>query len=81
MNLFLTQAGVTRIVIPTVDRDDCLSALKALSNAHAVPLVRMLTRAARFSRWVDMSSKEKAFAHLKQSNALERSDAAKLVLD
>jgi Fic/DOC family len=78
-NLFLTQAGLTRIIIPTVYRDDYISALKALSsNAHPIPLVRMLARVARFSRWVDMSSKSNAFAALKQSNALERPDAAKL---
>jgi fido (protein-threonine AMPylation protein) len=79
MNLFLTTSGLTRIIIPTVYSDDYLSALKAISsNAHPVPLVRMLARAARFSRWTDMSSKSNAFAALKQSNALERPDVAKL---
>ncbi|MGH8310230.1 MAG: Fic family protein, partial [Steroidobacteraceae bacterium] len=82
MNLFLTHAGLTRIVIPTVYRDDYISALKAMSGtAHPVPLVRMLARAARFSRWVDMSSKATAFAALKQSKALERPEAAKLSFD
>lgn len=82
MNLFLTQAGLARIIIPTVFRDDYISALKALSsNAHPTPLVRMLTRAARFSRWLDLSSKERAFASLKQSHALERPAAAKLTFD
>ena len=41
----------------------------------------MLARAARFSRWLDMRSKESAFAALKQSNALEQPAAAKLVFD
>lgn len=82
MNLFLTQAGLTRIIIPTVYRDDYIPALKAMSsNAHAVPLVRMLARAARFSRWVDMSSKANAFAALKRSNALEHAEVAKLSFD
>ena len=82
MNLYLTQAGLTRIIIPTVYRDDYISALKAMSsNAHPIPLVRMLARAARFSRWVDMSSKSNAFAALKRSNALERPEAAKLSFD
>jgi hypothetical protein len=82
MNLFLTQAGLTRIIIQTVYRDDYIPALKAMSsNAHPVPLVRMLARAARFSRWVDMSSKASAFAALRQSNALERPEAAKLSFD
>jgi hypothetical protein len=82
MNLFLSEAGLTRIIIPTVYRDDYISALKAMSsNAHPVPLVRMLARAARFSRWLDMSSKVKAFEALKNSNALERPEAAKLSFD
>jgi hypothetical protein len=82
MNLFLTQAGLTRIIIPTVYRDDYISALKAMSsNAHPVPLVRMLARAARFSRWVDMSSKSIAFAALKHSHALDRPNMAKLSFD
>ncbi len=50
-------------------------------HPHPVPLVRMLTRAACFSRWLDMRSKESAFAALKQSNALEQPAAAKLVFD
>jgi hypothetical protein len=79
MNLFLSQSGLTRIIIPTVYRDDYNSALKAMSsNAHPVPLVRMLARAARYSRCIDMSSKENAFGALKKSNALERPEAAKL---
>lgn len=82
MNLFLTQAGLTRIIIPTVYRDDYISALKAMSiNAHPVPMARMLARAARFSEWVDMSSKENSFAALKRSNALERAETAKLSFD
>jgi hypothetical protein len=82
MNLFLSQASLTRIIIPTVYRDDYISALKAMSsNAYPVPLIRMLARAARFSRWIDMSSKSNAFAALRRSNALERPDAAKLALD
>jgi Fic/DOC family len=82
MNLFLTQARLTRIIIPTVYRDDYISALKAMSsNAYPVPLMRMLGRAARFSRWIDMSSKSNAFAALRHSNALERPNAAKLSFD
>jgi fido (protein-threonine AMPylation protein) len=73
MNLFLTEAGLTRIIIPTVYRDDYISALKAMSsNAHSVPLVRMLARAARFSRWVDTRSKANAFADLNRSHAWDQ---------
>lgn len=71
MNLFLTEAGLTRIIVPTVYRDDYISALKAMSvNSLPIPLVRMLGRAARFSRWVNMTSKTTAFADLKRSNAM-----------
>ncbi|MGH8209831.1 MAG: Fic family protein, partial [Steroidobacteraceae bacterium] len=81
-NLFLTQAGLTRIIVPTVFRDDYITALKAPSvNSLPVPLRRMLVRAARFSRWLDMSSKDSAFSALKKSHALERPEAAKLTFD
>jgi Fic/DOC family len=82
MNHFLTQAGLTRIIVPTVFRDDYISALKALSsNAHPVPLVRMLSRAARFSRWLDMTSMTNCFAALTQSNAMQRPEDAQLTFD
>jgi Fic/DOC family len=82
LNHFLTHAGLTRIIVPTVFRDDYISALKALStNAHPVPLTRMLGRAARFSRWLNMRSKESSFLALKQSKALERPEIAKLSFD
>jgi hypothetical protein len=82
MNQFPTQAGLTRIIIPTVYRDDYVSALKAMSsNSLATPIVRMLSRAARFSRWVDMTSKASAFADLKRSNSLGRPETNKLSFD
>ena len=82
MNLFLTEAGLTRIIVPTVYRDDYISALKAMSiNSLPIPLVRMLDRAARFSRWVNMTSKTNAFADLKRSNAMGRPETDKLVFD
>jgi Fic/DOC family len=82
MNQFLTQAGLTRIIIPTVYRDDYISALKAMSsNSFPQPLARMLARASRFSRWVNMTSKESAFTDLKRSNALGRPETDKLKFD
>jgi hypothetical protein len=82
MNLFLTEAGLTRIIIPTVYRDDYISALKAMSiNSLPTPLVRMLGRAARFSRWLNLTSKATAFADLRRSNAMGRPETDKLVFD
>jgi Fic/DOC family protein len=80
MNLFLTEAGLTRIIVPTVYRDDYISALKAISiNSLPTPTIRMLGRAARFSRWLNMTSKASAFAALKRSNAMGRPETDKLV--
>lgn len=71
MNHFLTNAGLTRIIVPTVYRDDYITSLKAMTNGHPEPMPRMLSYAARFSRWLDMSSKEVCFAALEASNAMK----------
>jgi hypothetical protein len=80
MNCALSQAGLTRIIIPTVYRDDYLSALRALSlrDGRPAPLVRMLARAARFSRGVDFHSQATCFESLREANALMLPDDAKL---
>lgn len=80
MNHFLSNAGLTRIIIPTIYRGDYLSALPAMSGGHPVPLPRMLGFAAGFSRWLDVSSKEGAFAALARSNAMEE-DARRFRLE
>jgi fido (protein-threonine AMPylation protein) len=71
MNHFLTNAGLTRIIIPTIYRDDYLTALKAMTNGHPEPMPRMLSYAARFSRWLDMSAKDPCFAALEGSHAMQ----------
>jgi hypothetical protein len=81
MNLILSQSGLTRIVIPTVFREDYVLALKALSNGgHAEPYVRMLTTAARFSALLDYTTPDGVLAQLDKSNAKKEPDAAKLNL-
>jgi fido (protein-threonine AMPylation protein) len=81
MNLFLTEAGLTRIIILTVYRDDFVSALKAMSTNSLPPLVRMLGRAARFSRWVNMTSNATASTGLRRSNAMGRPETDKLMTE
>jgi hypothetical protein len=71
MNHFLTNANLTRIIIPTIYRDDYLTSLKAMTNGHAAPMPRMLSFASRFSRWLDMSSKDRCFTALERSNAMQ----------
>jgi len=74
MNHFLTNAGLTRIVIPTIYRDDYISALKAMTHGNPAPLPRMLNYAGRFSRWIDFSSKERCFHMLERSNAMKEDE-------
>jgi len=79
MNLALSGEARTRIIVPTVYREDYLLALKALSrNSEPEPYVRMLTRAAEFSRWLDYSSQTRLFRQLSESNALVQPAAARL---
>jgi len=82
MNQFMTCAGLTRVIIPTVFRDDYLTALNAMSsNAYPMPLMRMFTRAARFSRWLDMSSTANCFAALTRAHAMAKPNEARLTFD
>lgn len=82
LNLFLSAAGLTRIIIPTAFRDGYISALKAMSgNGYPVPLVRMSARAARFSRWLDMRSRDAAFTALQKASALGEPTVARLSFD
>ena len=72
MNQILSAAGLTRIIIPTVFREDYTLSLKALSNnANAEPYARMLTKAARFSSLLNDSSQALLFKQLEVSNALK----------
>lgn len=71
MNQALTEQGLTRIIVPTVFRDDYLTALRALSQSgDPKPYVRMLSRAAQFSRWLDFSSYEACSRDLTKSKAM-----------
>ncbi len=80
MNLALSEAGLTRIIVPTAFRIDYIGALKALSGAdhNVVPYEHMLQRAARFSRWLDYRSQPVCFKQLRDSHALEDTEEARL---
>jgi len=81
MNLILSEAGLSRIVIPTVFREDYILALKALTNdGYAEPYVRMLTRSAQFSWALDYGIQEHVLEQLERSNAKKESQEAKLNL-
>jgi len=75
MNAELTAAGQTKIIIPTVFREDYLGALRQLTRRHEPDtFIRMLQRAQRFSATItgeDMDAMQRA---LEASNAFREGD-------
>ena len=70
MNAELAAGGEERIVIPTVYRDDYLTALRALSTgARPGPLIEALEHAQRWTAAVDWGSVEAARRELERCNA------------
>ena len=70
MNAELVAAGETRIVVPTVYRNNYLMALKALSqNGITGAVVRMLDFAQRYTAAVDFAELKRARFVLEQTNA------------
>jgi Fic family protein len=70
MNAELVAAGEQRIIIPTIYRDNYLSALKALSNRNsAEPIIRTLDFAQRFTQGINWTDFHRAEADLKSAHA------------
>jgi hypothetical protein len=79
MNAELVKANQTRIIIPTVYRDDYLGALRRLTrNDDPAVYIRMLQRAQEFSTTLITNDMEELENHLTQSNAFKEHDEAKL---
>ena len=79
MNAELVKANQTRIIIPTVYRDDYLGALRRLSrNDDPKVYIRMLQRAQEFSATLIANNMEDLENHLTLSNAFKEHDEAKL---
>jgi Fic/DOC family len=79
MNAELVKANQTRIIIPTVYRDDYLGALRRLTrNDDPAVYIRMLQRAQEFSATLIANDMEALEYHLTQSNAFKEHDEAKL---
>ena len=77
MNAELVATGETRIVIPTVYRNNYLMALRAMSqNALAGALLRALEFAQRYTAAVDFSSVEAARAILDRTHAFADANEA-----
>ena len=79
MNAEFVAAGLRRIIIPTVFRDDYLGALRAHSRrGDPTAYLRMIDRAARFSASIDFSDFASARRALEAANAFKDPGEARL---
>ncbi len=79
MNAELVGAGQARIIIPTVFRNNYLSALKALTHqAKPDALIRVLDFAQKYTSLIDWSDIKKAQKTLLETYAFEDSNLAEL---
>ncbi len=80
MNAELVAADEARIIIPTVFRNNYLSALKALTHqARPDALIRVLDFAQKYTSLIDWSDFKKAHAMLLATHAFEDSTTAELI--
>lgn len=75
MNAELTAAGQTKIIIPTVYREDYLGALRQLTRRNQPDtFIRMLQRAHKFSATITGQDMEAMQQVLEASNAFREGD-------
>lgn len=81
MNAEMVSDSQSRIIVPTVYRDDYLLTLRRLTReGDADPYVRMLARAARFSATINFSNLNTAEQQLEASNAFKSPIEGKLII-
>jgi len=79
MNVELSSKGLSKIIIPTVYREDYTGALRKLSRQHiASPYVRMLAKAYEFSATLTQNDLDKMEQHLESSQAFNEPTEGKL---
>lgn len=77
MNAYLTQAGLARIMIPLVFRNEYLTALRAMSvNSNPRPLIRALDHLQQWAVWIEWSDAVAVSDGLARSHALITPDQA-----
>lgn len=80
MNAELVNARQSKLLIPTVYRDDYILNLKKLTKREQTQgFIKMMDRAHAFSHWLEPTDFASMRAQLKNSNAFEDSDSAVLV--
>lgn len=81
MNAELSSKGVSKIIIPTVYREDYMGALRKLTRQHdPTAYIRMLLRSFEFSSYVYGEDQTTIENHLIRSNAFQEPEVAKLII-
>lgn len=79
MNAELVNQGYSKMIVPTVYREDYILNIKKLTRTwEPNGYIKMLNRAYAFSHWLEPSEPSKIREQLVQSNAFEDSDVAVL---
>ncbi len=80
MNAELVAAQEARMIIPTIFRNNYLSALKSLThNGQAEPLIRSLDFAQKYTSRIDWSTMKKAQKMLTETHAFDDPNQAELL--
>lgn len=80
LNAELTHAGLSRVIIPTVLRDDYILALKGLTNnALTAPYIRVIGKAQEFTAAVRYEDFDSCVRDLEIRNAFRESEEARLI--
>ncbi len=81
MNAEMVSNEQSRIIVPTVYRDDYLLTLRRLTReGDADPYIRMLARIVRFTAGIDFSSLTTAEEQLEACNAFKSPNEGKLIM-
>jgi Fic family protein len=79
LNAELTNARLSRIIIPEVFRDDYVQALKALTNSgNAEPYIRAMSKAQQFTAQVNYETFDACLLDLTRRNAFRDPNEARL---
>jgi len=82
MNAELVYGGSSKIIIPTVYRDDYMLALRKLTRQRDPKVyVRTMDRASAFSHWLNPEDWDTMHAQLKSCNAYKEPDQDGTILD
>jgi predicted CopG family antitoxin len=81
MNAELSSKGLSKIIIPTVFREDYMGALRKLTRQHdPAPYIRMLLRVFELSSNIFGDDEKEVEDYLRSCNAFHEPEAAKLII-